>query len=324
MSNALRKYEYNEPWTEHEFQAEDNDEETRDGSAAAEPAEREEVETPALGYDEDSTGAYLKEIGKHKLLTGAEEIELSRACRAGDHKARRRIVQANLRLVVSIAKNYRNKGMSFQDLIQEGSLGLLRAVDKFDPERGFKFSTYATWWIRQAISRALADKSRVIRIPVHMIEVQTKVKRAVRQLASDLGRLPTHEEIAAASGYDKDKVRQALDTDRQLVSLDVTVGEDNDTSYADLLENHTAERPEQSAERQLFIESVHGVLSKLNNWERDVIKLRFGLGAQAPMTLKQCAMRLGMSAERVRQIEIKAIKKLRKSEDAEALKAFLN
>lgn len=323
MRNTSRIFDFNEPWIEHEFQTADQDE---TATIVGEAPEQEETEEslPPLGYDDDSTGAYLKQIGKHKLLTGAEEIELSRAARAGDMKARRRIVQSNLRLVVSIAKNYRNKGLSFQDLIQEGSLGLLRAVDKFDPERGFKLSTYATWWIRQAITRSLADKSRTIRIPVHMIEVQGKVKKAVRQLASELGRRPTPEEIASASGYDVEKVRQAFDADKQLISLDATVGEDNDTSFADLLENQDTERPEQSAERQLFVESVNGVLSKLTGRERDVIRLRFGLDNQTPMTLKQCALRLGMSPERVRQLEIKAMKKLRKSDDAQALKAYLN
>jgi len=322
INNTSPIFESTEPWTEHE--------QVDEQFEAADVVQLEDIdptdaeERPrASGYDEDSTGAYLKEIGKHKLLSGAEEIELSRACRAGDAKARRRIVQANLRLVVSIAKNYRNRGLGFQDLIQEGSVGLLRAVDKFDPERGFKFSTYATWWIRQAITRALADKSRTIRIPVHMIDVQSKLKKVVRQLVADLGRRPTINEIASASGYEPDKVRQAFDADKQLVSLDVTVGEDNDTAIAELLENHDTERPEHTAEHQLFVESVKSVLSKLTSWERDVIRLRFGLDHAAPMTLKQCAMRLGMSPERVRQLEMKAIKKLRKSDDAQALKAYL-
>jgi len=285
--------------------------------------EREEVEA-FRSFDEDSTGAYLKEIGRHKLLTGTEEIELSRACKAGDSAARRRIIQSNLRLVVSIAKKYRNRGMSFLDLIQEGSLGLLRAVEKFDPERGFKFSTYATWWIRQAITRALADKSRTIRIPVHMIEVQTKLKKVVRKLHSDLGRKPTIEEIAESAGLEVAKVQHAFDADKHLVSLDLTFGEDNDTSFSDLLESETIPRPEQTAEQRLFAESVLQVLDSLSPWEREVIRLRFGLSDDAPHTLKECGQKLGMSAERVRQIELRAMKKLRKSEDALELKVYLN
>ncbi|HEY9773818.1 MAG TPA: sigma-70 family RNA polymerase sigma factor [Planktothrix sp.] len=280
--------------------------------------------TRATGYDDDSTGAFLKEIGRHKLLSGTEEIELARACKSGEQSARRKIVQANLRLVVSIAKRYRNRGMSFLDLIQEGSLGLLRAVDKFDPERGFKFSTYATWWIRQAITRALADKSRAIRVPVHMIEVQTKVKRAIRQLASDLNRRPSIEEIEKASGFGRDKIQQALDADKHLVSLDMTFGEDNDTSFSDLLESDNTPRPEESAEHKLFVADLYQAIGALSPWEADVIRLRFGLGTDTPMTLKQCGSQLGMSAERVRQLELRAMKKLRKSNDVEALREYLN
>lgn len=303
---------------DHVLTSENSDTETDEAEEVA-----VEAELPK-GFDEDSTGAYLKEIGRHKLLTGTEEIELSRAAKAGDRAARRRIIQSNLRLVVSIAKKYRHRGLSFQDLIQEGSLGLLRAVEKFDPERGFKFSTYATWWIRQAITRALADKSRTIRIPVHMIEVQTKLKKVVRKLATDLGRRPTVEEIAAESGIEVSKIQHAFEADKHLVSLDLTFGEDNDTSFSDLLESETIPRPEQTTEQRLFAENLNTLLCTLSPWEADVIRLRFGLGNDTPLTLKDCGLKLGMSAERVRQLELRAMKKLRKSNEAQALKAYLN
>jgi RNA polymerase primary sigma factor len=328
METRRHESEAMEPWRDHIELTDGDHEEFESGTSTLMLDETGDNELHHAqlqrSIDDDSTGIYLKEIGRHKLLTGKEEIELSRACRDGDSAARRKIIQSNLRLVVSIAKKYRNRGMSFQDLIQEGSLGLLRAVEKFDPERGFKFSTYATWWIRQAITRALADKSRTIRIPVHMIEVQTKLKKIVRKLANDLGRRPTIEEIAKEAGLDQAKVQYAFDADKHLVSLDLTFGEDNDTKFADLLESENVPRPEHTAEQHLFTECINHVLDTLTPWERDVIRLRFGIETDTPLTLKECGLKLGMSAERVRQVEMKAIKKLRKSQDAQQLKSYLN
>lgn len=275
-------------------------------------------------YGEDSTSRYLKEIGRYRLLTGTEEIELARAYRSGSVSARRKLVQANLRLVVSIAKKYINRGMSFQDLIQEGSLGLLRAVEKFDPERGFKFSTYATWWIRQAISRALADKSRAIRIPVHMIELVSRLRKVVRHLFVVYGRKPTVEEIAKASGLDLQKVTEALQAEKKLISLDATVGEDDETPIGTLIENKSAESPEDDADQGLLTSQLNRVLDALSTRERDVLRLRFGLEAQEPKSLTECGQLLGMSRERVRQLEVRALKKLKLSGRADGLRAYLN
>lgn len=275
-------------------------------------------------FEDDSTRNYLKEIGRHRLLNGGEEIELARACKAGDEAARRKLIQANLRLVVSIAKKYKNRGMSFQDLIQEGSLGLIRAVEKFDPGRGYKLSTYATWWIRQSISRALADKSRTIRVPVHMIEIMSKLKKVIRHLLNNLQRRPTIDEIVAASGLEKKKVVQALEADKTLISLDAGRGPDQEMTLWDMLEDDRIAPPDTSTDDKLLTEQLNMVLGRLSAYERDVIRMRFGLQNGDFMTLEQSGRVLGLSKERVRQIESKALKKLRTLQQVVGLRDYLN
>lgn len=273
----------------------------------------EEKEHVELVGSEDSCTTYLKEIGRHKLLTGKEEIQLSRAMKAGDDIARRKLINANLRLVVSIAKRYTNRGLSFQDLIQEGSMGLIRAADKFDPEKGYKFSTYATWWIKQAITRALADKSRAVRIPVHMNEAINRVRKVVRTLAIEFGRKPSIDEIANASGLEMSKLTQVLAAEKHLVSLDAPVGEDSDTPFSHFIEDDKSPPPDEFAGKRLLSLNIEQALSKLNRFEQDVIRLRFGLQTGVPLTLQECGQILSLSRERVRQLEARAIRKLREN-----------
>lgn len=274
--------------------------------------------------DPNALSFYLKEIGRHKLLKGSEEIDLARRLKAGDKNAKNDLVRANLRLVVSIAKRYRNRGMCFEDLIQEGSVGLIRAAEKFDAEKGFKFSTYATWWIRQAITRALADKSRTIRVPVHMIETRSLVRKTTKVFFDAHGRLPSIDEIAELSGLEKEKVQTALSADKTLVSLDLKVGEDMDTSLSEMIPDESGEEPDQKVSAQLFSRQVTNLLEHLNTNERSLVELRYGLKDGQPLSLEQCGQRMGMSRERVRQIESKAFKKLRNNKDLFELRDLLN
>lgn len=274
--------------------------------------------------EEDSTKVYLREIGRHKLLNGREEIELARATRSGDELARRKLVQSNLRLVVSIARRYINRGISFQDLIQEGNLGLIRATEKFDPERGYKFSTYATWWIRQSITRAIANKSRAIRIPVHMTEVMSRLCKVVRHLAEKLGRRPLLEEIVAESGLERDKVLLAFGASKGLLSLDAATKDGFDRTLGDMLQDENLVAPEEEAATQLLTRDINQLLLCLTTQEQDVINLRFGLKTGRPMTLAESGQVLGLSRERVRQIEFKAMKKLRNNNRVVGLKGYLN
>ncbi len=276
-------------------------------------------DTLATGGEEDSLRVYLREIGRHRLLNGTEEIELGRAARLGDSNARRRLIQANLRLVVSIAKRYNNRGLSFQDLIQEGGVGLIRAVEKFDPERGYKFSTYATWWIRQAITRALADKARGIRIPVHVGECMSKLRKVVRSLASDLGRKPTLDEIVVKTGYAREKVILTIGAFRNLVSLDSKLTDQSDTLLAEILEDKTSPLPEKAAEDELLRAQINALLSRLTGREQYILKLRYGLISQSPKSLEELSQLLGVSRERIRQIECRALKKLRNDRKAREL-----
>lgn len=289
-----------------------------------EPVETEEFASSRPALEEDSTKTYLREIGRHKLLSGREEIELARAAKRGDERARQRLIRANLRLVVSIARKYVNRGLLLQDLIQEGSLGLIRAVEKFDPEKGFKFSTYATWWIRQAVTRALADKSRAIRVPVHMNERLSKLRKVIRQLREKLGRAPNIPEMSEATGLTREKLEQILGASKNLLSLDATYREGFDSTLGEMLEDESSRQPEATASEQLLTRDIDHVLSQLAPNERDVITLRFGLKGGTPLTLEESGKRLGYSRERVRQIEFKAMKKLRNNTRVAGMKEYLH
>jgi RNA polymerase primary sigma factor len=299
---------------------EENNDEFLDGDDSEQVSTH--INNPAR--DQDPVAAYLKEIGRHKLLTGTEEIELARLAKRGDEAAKKKLAQSNLRLVVSVAKKYSNHGLPLQDLIQEGNLGLLKAVDKFDPERGYKFSTYATWWIRQGITRALADKSRTIRLPVHVSEILNRLRRVVRQLSEDLGRRPTIAEIVEASGMPKKKVLNAFQADKNMISLDVFLNDDSDTTLGDMIEDESVAKPESEAEQTMLTRQLTRMLEFLTPWERDVVRMRYGLADGESKTLEQCARLLGLSRERVRQIELRALKKLSRNTDAQDLRAHLN
>jgi RNA polymerase primary sigma factor len=294
-----------------------------DESEAEEPTL--EVEEPSVASpEEDSLRTYLREIGRHRLLNGTEEIELGRAVRDGNPEARRRLIQANLRLVVSIAKRYNNRGLSFQDLIQEGGVGLIRAVEKFDPERGYKFSTYATWWVRQAITRALADKSRGIRVPVHVGETMSKLRKVVREFFDEHGRKPSVEEIVERSGIAKDKVVLTIGAFRDQLSLDAKLRDESETLLADMIEDKSRPLPESAAEEKLLSMQVRALLSRLSDREQDIIQFRYGLNCESPKSLEELSHLLGVSRERIRQIECRALKKLKKDNLARNLMDTLN
>ncbi len=272
----------------------------------------------------DSIKKYFSEIAKRDLLNAKDEKDLAKRAKAGDTKARALLVESNLRLVVSVAKRYLKRGMALQDLIQEGNVGLLRAVDKFDPDRGFRFSTYATWWIKQAITRAIADKSRMIRLPVHVNELLAKLRKEVRRLSSELGRPPTIEELSLATGVRKDKLLQVMETSRDLLSLDSAIGTGFDSTLGDLLEDDVLPAPVDTATMNLLKEDVDGLLTCLNDQEKSVIDMRFGLKDGTARTLSQAGQVLGISRERARQIEAKAIRKLRNSKVTSGLRSYLN
>jgi len=268
----------------------------------------------------DSLRLYLRAIGKVNLLTAAEEVSLARRIERGDMEAKQQMIEANLRLVVSIAKSYLGRGLTFLDLIQEGSMGLIRAVEKFDYRRGYKFSTYATWWIRQAVTRAIADKGRTIRIPVHMVEKLNKVVHAQRQLVQELGREPTPEEIAKELDTTVQEVRDVLRISQQPISLEKPIGEEEDSELGDFVEDETAESPFEQACEHLRRENLHRALAALPEREREVIELRFGLTGERPYTLEEVGRAFNVTRERIRQIENHTLKKLEALPEAQRLR----
>ena len=281
------------------------------------------LEQDGLAID-DPVRMYLKEIGKIELLSQDEEKELAEKMMQGDEAARERLVVANLRLVVSIAKRYVNKGMFFLDLIQEGNLGLMKAVEKFDPNMGFKFSTYATWWIRQAITRAIADQARTIRIPVHMVETIHKVSRYQREMIQELGREPTADEIAAKMGMTTDKVREIIKIAQDPVSLETPIGEEEDSHLGDFIPDEDTPAPNDAASQTILREVIEKELETLTPREAKVIRLRFGLIDGKTRTLEEVGQEFQITRERIRQIEAKALRKLRHPSRAKHLKGFLD
>jgi RNA polymerase primary sigma factor len=275
---------------------------------------------------DDSVRLYLREIGKIPLLNSEEELALAQRVVAGEKKAKDKMAEANMRLVVSIAKRYSGRGLDFLDLIQEGNTGLLRAVEKFDPDKGFKFSTYATWWIRQAITRAIADQARTIRIPVHMVETINKLLRTQRRMTQELNREPTIEELGKELEMEPEKVEYVIKIKQDITSLDAGVGrdgEDEDSVLGDFIEDEDGATPEESAANQLLKEQVQAVLSTLSDREQKIVKMRFGLENGKSHTLEEVGQEFAVTRERIRQIEAKALAKLRKHKDAKKLHEYL-
>jgi RNA polymerase primary sigma factor len=292
------------------------------------PEEEEEVNLTEQNYlddiADDSVRLYLREIGKIPLLNAEEELTLARKVVAGDKKAKDQMAEANMRLVVSIAKRYVGRGLDLLDLIQEGNTGLLRAVEKFDPDKGFKFSTYATWWIRQAITRAIADQARTIRIPVHMVETINKLLRTQRRLTQELNREPSNEEIAKEMEIDVEKVEHIMKIKQDISSLDASVRDDEEDSVlADFIEDEDTISPEESATNQLLKEHVKDMLGSLTEREQKILKLRFGLEDGKSHTLEEVGQEFSVTRERIRQIEAKALAKLRKHKDSKKLHDYI-
>lgn len=289
----------------------------------------EELEITVDNVDQfagDSIRLYLREIGKIPLLTAEEEAELAKKVVEGNQKAKDKMVESNMRLVVSIAKRYSGRGLDFLDLIQEGNTGLLRAVEKFDPEKGFKFSTYATWWIRQAITRAIADQARTIRIPVHMVETINKVLRTTRKLTQELNREPSIEEIAEEMEMEPERVEYVMKIKQDIASLDASVGrdgDDEDSVLGDFVEDEERISPEDSTANQLLKEQIAEIISSLSEREQKIVKLRFGIGGGRPHTLEEVGAEFSVTRERIRQIEAKALSKLRKHKDTKKLQEYL-
>ena len=272
----------------------------------------------------DPVRMYLKEIGKIDLLSSEEELELAKRIAEGDEEAKKRMVEANLRLVVSVAKHYLGRGMQLLDLIQEGNMGLLKAVDKFDYTKGYKFSTYATWWIRQSITRAVADQARTIRIPVHMVETINRVSRTSRALVQELGREPTLQEISSRLGIDEDKIAEVMKIAQDPVSLETPVGEEDDSHLGDFIQDSDAAEPAESASYNMLRQQLNEVMQTLSPRECKVLRLRFGLEDGRAHTLEEVGKEFDVTRERVRQIEAKALRKLRHPSRSKILKDFLN
>ena len=294
-------------------------------------SEEEEVDVEKIDLSvpdgisiEDPVRMYLKEIGKVPLLTSEEEVELAKRMSEGDEEAKKRLAEANLRLVVSIAKRYVGRGMLFLDLIQEGSLGLIKAVEKFDYQKGFKFSTYATWWIRQAITRAIADQARTIRIPVHMVETINKLVRVSRQLLQELGREPSPEEIAEELKMPVERVREILKISQEPVSLETPIGEEEDSHLGDFIQDDNVPVPAEAAAQTLLKEQLNEVLDSLTEREQKVLRLRFGMNDGRARTLEEVGKEFDVTRERIRQIEAKALRKLRHPSRSRKLRDYLD
>ncbi len=285
------------------------------------PAEliEEPLERPAVATD-DSLRMYLRDIGRINLLSAAEEVSLAKRMERGDMEAKSRLVEANLRLVVSIAKRYLGRGLSFLDLIQEGNLGLIRAVEKFDYRRGYKFSTYATWWIRQAVTRAIADQARTIRIPVHMVEKLNHLVRAKRQLVQDMGREPTPEEIARVMDTSVEKVQHLIKISQSPVSLEKPVGDEEEAELGDFIEDESTPKPMESAMTEIKKDDLNKVLDSLPHRERKILELRYGLNGEHPRTLEQIGRRFGVTRERIRQIEANTLARLKELQETQHLR----
>lgn len=279
-------------------------------------------ELKGIGID-DTVRMYLREIGKYPLLTPEEEIVLAKRYKAGDLRAKHKLVNSNLRLVVSIAKKYTGRGMLFLDLVQEGNLGLIRAVEKFDYRKGYKFSTYATWWIRQAITRAIADQARTIRIPVHMIETINRLRKTSRILLQQLGHKPTEKEIAQKARMSVDKVREIIKISQVPLSLETPIGDDESSRLGDFVEDQTTQAPDEAVLQSLLREDLEQIMSTLSERERLVLKLRFGLDDGHPRTLEEVGKVFNVTRERIRQIEAKALRKLKHPTRAKKLREYL-
>ena len=300
--------------------------------AAIDEEESEDLTSLSTGQylddvSDDSVRLYLKEIGKIPLLSAEEEMELARRIIKGDKKAKDKMAEANMRLVVSIAKRYSGRGLDFLDLIQEGNTGLLRAVEKFDPDKGFKFSTYATWWIRQAITRAIADQARTIRIPVHMVETINKLLRTQRRMTQELNREPTIEELSKELDMEPEKIEYVIKIKQDISSLDASVGrdgEDDESALQDFIVDEDTVSPEDSATSQLLKEQVQDMLSSLSDREQKIVRMRFGLDNGKNHTLEEVGQEFAVTRERIRQIEAKALAKLRKHKDAKKLYEYLD
>jgi RNA polymerase primary sigma factor len=325
-SGTIRRLELTELLEPHELaplevDALERELEARGFELVDEPEEKKEPPPPPVQPLESTTDAlqlFLREAGRHPLLTAAEEVSLAKRIERGDGSAKQRMIQSNLRLVVSIAKNYRNQGLPFLDLIQEGTLGLIRAVEKFDWRRGYKFSTYATWWIRQAVARALADKARTIRMPVHIVERLQKMNRAERTLWMELGREPTLEEIAEEANLPVQQAKEVRAAARASTSLDQPVGEEEDATFGDFVAGDSP-LPEDEVEITLRSQALAAALGVLPERDRAVIVLRYGLDDAEPKTLEEIGRRLGLTRERVRQIELESLKHLARLHEMEAV-----